>query len=174
VAPIRTAARHGSSLPSKIRYLACFHFPHFGQENTKNYLYLLRSGGAAMEEPYAIRQHDDHWVVSAREQEILTCAQLTDALRAVKEATDILNYMSLLKRDDSTNVVSYSHSNLNALQLVAHKQGFRIELHDDRFYLRSIEPLTIHSASQSVTATPTNHLPYFRTLGEIRRFLIGE
>jgi hypothetical protein len=97
-----------------------------------------------MEEPYAIRQHDDHWVVSAREQEILTCAQLTDALRAVKEATDILNYMSLLKRDDSTNVVSYSHSNLNALQLVAHKQGFRIELHHDRFYLRSIEPLTIH------------------------------
>jgi hypothetical protein len=79
-----------------------------------------------MEEPYAIRQHEDHWVVSAREQEILTYAQLTHAPRAVKEATDILNYASLLERDDSTNVVSYSHSNLNALQLVAHKSGFKI------------------------------------------------
>ena len=127
-----------------------------------------------MEEPYAIRQHDDHWVVSAREQEILTCAQLTDALRAVKEATDILNYASILERDNSTNVVSYSHANLNALQLVAHKNGFKIALHDERFYLRSIVPVTLQNASQSVSTTPTNHLPYFRTLGEIRRFLIEE
>ena len=127
-----------------------------------------------MEEPYAIRQHDDHWVVSARDQEILTCAQLTDALRAVKEATDILNYASLLERHDSTNVVSYSHSILNALQLVAHNNGFRIELHDERFYLRALEPETLQNASQSVSTTPTNHLPYCRTLGELRRFLIGE
>ena len=127
-----------------------------------------------MEQPYAIRQHDDHWVVSAREQEILTCAQLTDALRAVKEATDILNYASLLERDDSINVVSHFHSNLNALQLVAHKNGFKIELHDERFYLRSIERVTLQNAFQSVSTTPTNHLPYFKTLGELRRFLIGE
>jgi hypothetical protein len=127
-----------------------------------------------MQEPYAITQHDDHWVVSAREQEILTCAQLTDALRAVKEATDILNYASLLERHDSTSVVSFSHSNLNTLQLVAHKNGFKIERHDERFYLRSIVPVTLQNASQSVSTTPTNHLPYFRTLGEIRRFLIGE
>ena len=127
-----------------------------------------------MEEPYAIRQHADHWVVSVRDQELLTCAQLTDALRAVKEATDILNYASILERDNSTNVVSYSHSNLNALQLVAHKNGFRIELHDERFYLRSIERVTLQNASQSVSTTPTNHLPYFKTLGELRRFLIGE
>jgi hypothetical protein len=127
-----------------------------------------------MEEPYAIRQHDDHWVVSAREQEILTCAQLTDAVRAVKEATDILNYASLLERYDPTNVVSYSHSNLIALQLVAHKKAFKIELHDERFYLRSLDPVTLQNASQSVSTTPTNHLPYFSTLGEIRRFLIGE
>jgi hypothetical protein len=127
-----------------------------------------------MEEPYAIRQHDDRWVVSVHEQEILTCGKLTDALRAVKQATDILNYASLLGRDDSTNVVSYSHANLNALQLVAHKNGFKIELHDERFYLRSLEPATLQNASQSVSTTPTNHLPYFRTLGEIRRFLIGE
>jgi hypothetical protein len=105
-----------------------------------------------MEEPYAIRQHDDYWVVSAREQEILTCAQLTDALRAVKEATDILNYASLLERDDS-----YSHSNLNALQLVAHKHGFKIEPHDEKLYLRSIEPVTLQSPFQSVSTTPTNH-----------------
>src|ERR1700704_3139106 len=127
-----------------------------------------------MEEPFAIRQHDDHWVVSAHEQEILTCAQLTDALRAVKEATDILNYASLLERDDSINVVSHFHSNLNALQLVAHKNGFKIELHDERFYLRSLEPVTLQNAAQSVSTTPTNHLPFFTTLGEIRRFFIGE
>jgi hypothetical protein len=127
-----------------------------------------------MEEPYAIRQHADHWVVSVRDQELLTCAQLTDALRAVKEATDILNYAALWERDDSTNVVSYSQSNLNALQLVAHKNGFKIELHAERFYLRSLEPVTLRNAAQSVSTTPTNHLPYFTTLGEIRRFFIGE
>ena len=125
-----------------------------------------------MEEPYAIRPHDDHWVVSARDQQLLACDQLTEALRAVKEATDILNYAALWERDDSTNVVSYSHSNLNALQLVAHKNGFKIELHDERFYVRSLEPVTLQNASQSVSTTPTNHLPYFRTLGELRCFLM--
>jgi hypothetical protein len=127
-----------------------------------------------MEEPFAIRQRDDHWVVLARDQEILTCAELTCALRAVKEATDILNYAALLARGDSNNVVSYFHSTLNALQLVAHKSGFKIELRDERFYLRSLEPVTLQNTSQSVSNTPTNHLPYFRTLGELRRFLIGE
>jgi hypothetical protein len=127
-----------------------------------------------MEQPFAIGQQDDHWVVLARDQEILACAELTYALRAVKEATDILNYAALLERSNSDNVVSYSHSTFNALQLVAHKNGFKIELHDERFYLRSLEPATLQNTSQSVSTTPTNHLPYFRTLGEIRRFLIGE
>jgi hypothetical protein len=57
---------------------------------------------------------------------------------------------------------------------VAHKNGFKIELHDERFYLRSIERITLQNASQSVSTIPTNHLPYFKTLGELRRFLIGE
>jgi hypothetical protein len=99
-----------------------------------------------MEEPFAIRQRDDHWVVLARDQEILTCAELTCALRAVKEATDILNYAALLERGDSNSVVSYSHSTLNALQLVAHKNGFKNELHDERFYLRSLEPVTLQNS----------------------------
>jgi hypothetical protein len=123
-----------------------------------------------MEEPYA-----NHWGMSTREEEILRCSYLTDALRAVKEATDILNYAPLLEPGDSTSVISYSHSNnLNALQLVAHKHGFKIEPHEGRFYLRSIQLATLQNASESVATTPTNHLAYFRTLGEIRRFLIGE
>jgi hypothetical protein len=117
-----------------------------------------------MEEPYAIRQLDDRWVVTAREEEILTCSHMADALRAVKEATDILNYASLLERGDSMNVVSYSHSNLNALQLVAHKHGFKIEPHEGRFYLRSIQPASLQNASESVARLqqfPPSRAPAF-------------
>jgi hypothetical protein len=130
-------------------------------------------GKMTMEEPYAIRQHDSLWIVCSREQEILTCSQLAVALRAVKEATDLLNYAWNADRGNSNNVVSYSESNLNAFQLVAHKHGFKIEPHNDKFYLRSIEPVTLQNSFRSDFTTPRNHLPFFRTLGEIRLFLLG-
>jgi hypothetical protein len=163
-----TARRAISSVSMTFMLSTAFYVSSFPTIKYQKSFVPLRLGSRGMDEPYSITPCDDRWVVSVREQKILACAQLVDALRAVKEATNILNYGSLSGCDHSTKVVSYYHSILNTLQLVAHKNGFRIELHGERFYIRP------RTGSQSVSTIPTHRLPYFRTLGEIRRFLIEE
>jgi hypothetical protein len=52
--------------------------------------------------------------------------------------------------------------------------GWRIEQQGERFYLRSIEPETFRPAKTPAQATPSNHLVYFNSLGEIHEFLTNQ
>jgi hypothetical protein len=62
---------------------------------------------------------------------------------------------------------SYFH----AVQELALKQGWRIEQQGAKFYLRSIEPETFRPAKAPAQATPSNHLAFFNSLGELHEFL---
>jgi hypothetical protein len=62
---------------------------------------------------------------------------------------------------------SYFH----AVQELAKKQGWRIEQQGSKFYLRFIEPETFRPAKALAHATPSNHLAFFNSLGELHEFL---
>ena len=63
----------------------------------------------------------------------------------------------------------------DALQAVAHQHGWEIEQQGERYYLRSLEEMTFRGdPAARAAAGPTNHLAFFRSLAEIRRFLTGE
>lgn len=63
---------------------------------------------------------------------------------------------------------------LEAVERVAAKHGYRIEPRGRRLYLRPLEDTSvIRLRAPKSTETPTNHLCYFNSLGEIHSFLTG-
>jgi hypothetical protein len=62
-------------------------------------------------------------------------------------------------------------SYLQAVEGLALKCGWRIEQNGPRFHLRAIEPETFR-AGKSTHATPSNHLAFFNSLGELHEFLV--
>ena len=65
---------------------------------------------------------------------------------------------------------------VEAVQHLAAKHGWKIEQNGDTFCLRSIPrvPLLPRNTVASIVPTPSNHLAYFDTLGEVREFLTSE
>jgi hypothetical protein len=60
-----------------------------------------------------------------------------------------------------------------AVQGLAIKLGWRIEQRGLRFHLRAIEPETFRRGDTSTATTPSNHLAFFNSLGELHEFLAG-
>ena len=65
---------------------------------------------------------------------------------------------------------------LEAMQHLAAKHGWKIEQNDDKYYLRSIPntPLLPRNTAPNPGPTPSNHLAFFDTLGEVHEFLNGK
>ena len=132
-----------------------------------------------MGQHYSVRLHDhEQWVVSVDDEDILMCSRLIVALRAVKEATNLMSGHPC----DSASVLArpkveqqpLSEYTLGTLQLVAFDHGWHIEQQGEKYYLRSLEPETFQKCEINTDSHPTNHLAYFKTLAEIHRFLTGE
>jgi hypothetical protein len=62
-------------------------------------------------------------------------------------------------------------SYFQAVQGLALKLGWRIEQNGVRFHLRAIEPETFHVSETTAHTTPSNHLAFFNSLGELHEFL---
>jgi hypothetical protein len=77
-------------------------------------------------------------------------------------------------RRADASFVGLPRSYFNALQELAVANGWRIEQHSEKFYLRTIEPETFRPAERAAQATPSNHLAYFNSLGEIHEFLTNQ
>jgi hypothetical protein len=61
-----------------------------------------------------------------------------------------------------------------SIQLIAIEHGWRIEQQGEKFYLRSLEPEPFRDSEATISSKPTNHLAFFKSLAELRRFLTGE
>ena len=65
---------------------------------------------------------------------------------------------------------------LDDVQLVAREYGWEIQQEGTKYYIRSLEALTVlgNNVVGTPSTGPTNHLPHFKTLTEIHHFLTGE
>jgi hypothetical protein len=65
---------------------------------------------------------------------------------------------------------------VEGVQHLAAKHGWKIEQNGDKFFLRSIPevPLLPRNTVAGIVPTPSNHLAYFDTLGEVHEFLTSE
>ena len=130
-----------------------------------------------MPQRYSIRTEDhERWIVSADGEDILVCSRFTVAIETVREATHRLEQLELPDSKAVAGSISEGlpETFLDLVQRAAAKRGWRIEQDGDRFYLRSVEPRTLHRPEAIAASRPTNHLPFFRSHAEIYSFLTGE
>jgi hypothetical protein len=149
--------------------------PQFEHSNNQKCCYLHNGLGVTMAERFFVRLRDlEQWIVAIGDEDLLACSRLIVALRTVKEANNLLDGQPEQSATIHALPPKAETPSLEAVQLVALEHGWHIEQEGQKFYLRSVEPMTLHNTGATISSNPTNHLAFFTSLADIRRFLTGE